>query len=91
MFIGKPIPFILVLVIASALTIFLGAWAVSTDLEVQNSVFSTALGTSAGGASDSIKVSPEGKDYLADSLTADVVDLEQKWWQSAILTACPLH
>lgn len=83
---GKPMPFIIVLVVALALTIFFGAWAVSTDLQGGNPAFATGLETSG-----SIREESETKGSLSDSVTSDGVDSDQQWWQSAILTACPLH
>ena len=77
---GKPMPFIIVLVVALALTIFFGAWAVSTDLEGGNPAFAIGAETSVSTGTES-----ETKGVLSDSVTSDGVDTDQQWWQSAII------
>ena len=88
---GKPIPFILVFVIAIALTVFFGAWAVSADLDSQNPAFAPGLGLYGGGLGDKSGLEGTANQYSSTPLTEGEVNGEAPWWQSAVLTACPLH
>ena len=89
--IPKPVPFLVFSVATVLLTIFLGAWAVSADIDERdrNLSFAVARGGSplGVGTSDSYEPaeqgnagSPEEGDSKADS-----------WWGKAVLKACPFH
>ena len=89
---GIPLTFIVVLVATIILTIFLGAWAVSADVEARDGSFYfplTAGGTSLSSASTEQARGPAGAADRAigeeDATNADT------WWGSFVLKACPLH
>ena len=65
-----------VLAAAIALTIFFGAWAVSTDLEA-------SYGALVTDGEELVRQQPAG----ADAAGAENED----WWQKTLLFACPFH
>ncbi len=74
-----PLTFVVVLVIAICLTIFFGAWAVSTDVD---------------GAYSGLFASKSQRGPLGGSATPldpSVVAEEESWLASGLLFACPLH
>ena len=88
---GKPIPFILVFAIAIALTVFFGAWAVSADLYARNPAFAPGLGLYGGAVGDESGLENTASQNSSTPLIEGEVSEEAPWWQSALLTACPLH
>ena len=84
---GIPVTFRAVVVVTVLLTVYLGAWAVSADVEAQNRSLAPAVGGGAGFAV--LGPSSEGGEAVpskeGDSTASDA------WWGKALLTACPLH
>lgn len=89
---GVPVTFLAVLTLTVLLTIFLGAWAVSADVQDQGRSLSFAVGAVGPNptsiASDSLG---DGSPWGAAGEGDDNKSAADSWWGSAVLKACPLH
>jgi hypothetical protein len=89
---GMPVAFLAVLVATVLLTIFLGAWAVSAD--VQDPGRSLSFGVGATGPDPASIASDTPKDESRQGSAPETEDRKSaadSWWGSAFLKACPLH
>ena len=84
----KPKPFLVAVVMAIALTIFFGAWAVSADIEART-VEPYAI--SVGGSFNPQASSFQYPSTLNGGLGVGGSQNDGVWWQRALLVACPLH
>ncbi len=88
---GVPATFLAVLVVMVLLTIFFGAWAISTDLDARDG--SLPFGV-VGGAPGFGVTSPKPSSGADKAIpTEQVVDVSKSdsWWGKVVLKACPLH
>ena len=89
--IPAPMTFMVVTAMVIALSIFLGAWAVSVDAEDGDRAFS--LGFPAAGTisqSASADGSPSNA-YGDQALAPGEESAADSWWGQALIKACPLH
>ena len=89
---GIPVTFLAVLIITVLLTIFFGAWAVSTDVNPQVGGLSFAVAGSDpdNGGSNVEPPSEAGVSASSDEGSGSTADT---WWGNALrrMKACPLH
>ena len=84
----KPIPFLVTVVIAIALTIFFGAWAVSADIEARTvEPYAISVGSSFNPQASSFQYPSTVYGDLGDGSSQN----DGVWWERALLVACPLH
>ncbi len=82
---GLPVQFVVVVVLAFAMTIFFGAWAADARIEARNQPLAQA-GTGTG----QFDFNTYSNRDLAGSL-AGSGEGEEQGWERAFLFACPLH
>ena len=83
--IPAPMTFVVVSAMIIALSIFLGAWAVSADVEDGDRAFSFGLPAAGTNSQTSFAGGSPPNAYGDEGTVAD------SWWGQALIKACPLH
>lgn len=86
-----PITFIVVSAMTIALSIFLGAWAVSADVKDQDRAFSFGLPVAGTNAQVSSTDGSPRNAYGDPDLPLAEGSVADSWWGQALIKACPLH